>query len=78
MTSSPAGTPAGDRVHRIHWLPGTDTLRGVCHCGAERVAVEPVALWEWLLGHPRDHQDPVASAGDRPVASAEDRPAVRA
>lgn len=46
----------GDRVYRIHWMPGADTLRGVCHCGAERVAEEPVELWEWLLAHPRGHR----------------------
>ncbi|RIV40584.1 hypothetical protein [Micromonospora radicis] len=54
--NSPTGMLTGDRVYRIHWLPGTDTLRGVCHCGAERVAEEPVELWEWLLAHPQGHR----------------------
>ena len=33
--------------------PGTDRLHGVCHCGAEREAEDPVEMWEWLLGPPR-------------------------
>ena len=37
-------------------MPGTDTLRGTCHCGAERHAEDPVELWEWLLAHPQGHQ----------------------
>ncbi|MET8090728.1 hypothetical protein [Micromonospora sp. NPDC005220] len=45
-----------DRLYRIHWVPGTDTLRGTCHCGAERLAEDPVELWEWLLAHPQGHQ----------------------
>lgn len=45
----------GDRVYRIHWVLGTDRLRAVCHCGAERVFEEPVELWEWLLAHPEGH-----------------------
>jgi len=53
--SFPAGARIGERVYRIHWVPGTDTLRGICHCGAERVAEEPVELWEWLLAHPQGH-----------------------
>jgi hypothetical protein len=60
MTGS-AGIPeappvlSGDRVYRIHWVLGTDRLRAVCHCGAERVFEEPVELWEWLLAHPEGH-----------------------
>ncbi|MEV4384354.1 hypothetical protein AB0J68_01290 [Micromonospora sp. NPDC049580] len=50
------GSLTGDRLYRIHWVPGTDTLRGTCHCGAERRSEEPVELWEWLLGHPQGHQ----------------------
>lgn len=53
--TSPAGGRSGDRVYRVHWVPGTDILHGTCHCGAERLADEPVALWEWLLGHPQGH-----------------------
>ncbi|GAA1833472.1 hypothetical protein GCM10009772_08810 [Pseudonocardia alni subsp. carboxydivorans] len=35
---------------------GTDLLRAVCHCGAERVFDDPVPLWDWLLGCPVDHE----------------------
>ncbi|MFC9973261.1 hypothetical protein ACFVH6_20450 [Spirillospora sp. NPDC127200] len=45
--------PAGRRL-RIEWTPGSDVLVGVCHCGAERRAEDPVELWAWLLSHP-DH-----------------------
>ena len=47
--------PAATRtVLRIEWLPGTDRLRGTCHCGATAEAEDPVQMWEWLLAHP-DH-----------------------
>ena len=49
---------AGPRVYRIHWVLGTDQLRAVCHCGAERMFEEPVELWEWLLAHPDGHDPP--------------------
>ena len=56
----------GDAVYRMHWLPGTDRLRGVCHCGAEREAEDPVAMWEWLLAHPQDTpRDARASSSPR-------------
>jgi hypothetical protein len=42
------------RVLRVSWLPGSDRLRGRCHCGAETEAEDPVAVWAWLLAHP-DH-----------------------
>ncbi|WP_036372242.1 hypothetical protein [Micromonospora sp. ATCC 39149] len=71
--SSRAGVLTGQRVYRIHWLPGTDTLRGVCHCGAERVAEEPVELWQWLLAHPQGHR-----AAAVPAPGPARRPAVRA
>lgn len=45
----------GSRVYRIHWVLGTDRLRAVCHCGAERIFEGPVELWEWLLAHPDGH-----------------------
>ncbi|MBY8871358.1 hypothetical protein K7640_05815 [Micromonospora sp. PLK6-60] len=60
--SAPTGMLTGDRIYRVHWMPGTDTLRGTCHCGAERVADEPVELWEWLLAHPQGHQPAPAPA----------------
>ncbi|GAB3804934.1 hypothetical protein [Micromonospora zhanjiangensis] len=68
--SSRADVLTGDRVYRIQWIPGTDTLRGTCHCGAERVAEEPVELWDWLLAHPRDHRAAAvpASGPSRPAA----------
>lgn len=65
----PEAPPAlhGDRVHRIHWVLGTDQLRAVCHCGAERIFDDPVVLWEWLLGHPDDHRPPPSpGSGPRP------------
>ncbi|WP_341720109.1 hypothetical protein QQG74_10535 [Micromonospora sp. FIMYZ51] len=58
--TAPTSMLTGDRIYRIHWLPGTDTLRGICHCGAERTAEEPVELWEWLLAHPDGHQPSAA------------------
>ena len=45
---------AGERVLRVNWLPGSDRLRGLCHCGAEAEAEDPAAMWAWLLAHP-DH-----------------------
>lgn len=50
-----SGAPTAE-VYRIDWLPGTDVLHGVCHCGAERTAEDPVELWEWMLGHPNGHR----------------------
>ncbi|MCU1605434.1 MAG: hypothetical protein JWP46_1899 [Modestobacter sp.] len=44
----------GERVLRVNWLPGSDRLRGLCFCGAEAEASDPVEMWEWLLAHP-DH-----------------------
>ncbi|SCF22426.1 hypothetical protein [Micromonospora chokoriensis] len=58
---------AGERLYRVRWLPGTDILRGSCHCGAERLAEEPIELWEWLLGHPRGHQAAAVPASDPPT-----------
>ncbi|MFV8186184.1 hypothetical protein [Streptomyces sp. AF1B] len=51
MSNSPTG-----EIYRIDWLPGTDTLHGTCHCGAEHTAQDPVAMWEWMLGHPEGHR----------------------
>ena len=50
----PSEVLEGERVLRVSWLPGSDRLRGRCHCGAETEAQSPVAVWEWLLAHP-DH-----------------------
>jgi hypothetical protein len=79
MTGIPEAPPAltGERVHRIHWVLGTDQLRAVCHCGAEQLFDDPVELWEWLLGHPEGHGggdrragSPPADAPPRTLASA--------
>ncbi|GAA4098094.1 MULTISPECIES: hypothetical protein [Actinomadura] len=47
---------------RVEWTPGSDRLTGVCFCGAQRQADDPVEIWRWLLAHP-DHyrQDPQAA-----------------
>jgi hypothetical protein len=57
MTAIPAGRRVltGDRVYRIRWVLGTDRLRAVCHCSAEREFDDPVELWEWLFAHPAGH-----------------------
>ncbi|MBP2366571.1 hypothetical protein [Pseudonocardia parietis] len=62
MTGIPQAPPVlrGRRVHRIHWVLGTDLLCAVCHCGAEQLFDDPVVLWEWLLGHPDGHHPGVA------------------
>ncbi|OLT16184.1 hypothetical protein BJF78_14995 [Pseudonocardia sp. CNS-139] len=61
----------GDRVYRIHWVLGADRLRGVCHCGSERIFDDPVELWEWLLAHPDGHEPgDVRAAGPGPTAPA--------
>jgi hypothetical protein len=43
-------------IYRVDWIPGTDVLHGTCHCGAEHSAQDPVAMWEWMLGHPEGHR----------------------
>ena len=48
----------------MNWLPGSDRLRGRCHCGAETEAEDPVEMWEWLLAHP-DHPSGGAPAPGR-------------
>lgn len=53
------------RSLRVVWVPGSDQLRGVCHCGAEFVADGPVEVWEWLLAHPAGH-DGGARTGPAP------------
>ncbi|HEX5201502.1 hypothetical protein ACFQS1_34905 [Paractinoplanes rhizophilus] len=58
------GPKIGPKMLRVDWLPGSDQLRGRCHCGAESVADDPVAMWRWLLAHP-DHPssaDPLSSS----------------
>ena len=53
-------------VLRVDWLPGSDRLRGRCHCGAETEAEDPVEMWEWLLAHP-DHPSGGAAPAPEPV-----------
>jgi hypothetical protein len=54
-------------VFRVTWVPGTDELLGVCHCGAEHLANDPIELWAWLLAHPDGHD---AIGGPRPEPAA--------
>ncbi|GAB2781290.1 hypothetical protein [Amycolatopsis magusensis] len=46
---------SGNRVYRIHWVLGTDRLRAVCFCAADREFEDPIELWDWLLNHPHGH-----------------------
>jgi hypothetical protein len=39
-------------MYRVEWMPGTDLLRGYCHCGATVDAEDPVQVWALLLAHP--------------------------
>ena len=57
MSLEPTRMLRGTNVLRIVWMPGTDRLRGVCHCGAAQEAGDPAALWEWLLAHPVGHDN---------------------
>ncbi|NGN62331.1 hypothetical protein G5C51_00190 [Streptomyces sp. A7024] len=49
-----SGGPTAE-VYRVDWMPGTDLLHGVCHCGAEHVTEDPVEMWQWMLAHPVGH-----------------------
>ncbi|MCP2167376.1 hypothetical protein [Goodfellowiella coeruleoviolacea] len=64
MNPAPANRSVhpGDRVYRVHWVLGTDRLRAVCHCSAEREFEDPVQLWEWLLSHPDGHVAPQSTS----------------
>ncbi|MGW3633999.1 hypothetical protein ACWD7F_28280 [Streptomyces sp. NPDC005122] len=53
MTPAPRFAPR--EVYRVDWLPGTDVLRGTCHCGAGHTAQDPVGMWERMLAHPEGH-----------------------
>ncbi|GAA0412365.1 hypothetical protein GCM10009530_76130 [Microbispora corallina] len=70
MTTGDPGTAGGRAVYRIHWAPGTDNLRAVCFCGAEEEFEDPVALWDWLLGHPEGHNPRPAPESGAPVPAA--------
>lgn len=39
----------------VDWMPGSDVLRGRCHCGATSSAQDPATLLDWLAGHPDGH-----------------------
>lgn len=54
-------------VYRVRWLPGSDSLLGVCHCGAEHLSEDPAEVWSWLLAHPEGHGPAAAAARPRPV-----------
>jgi hypothetical protein len=54
-------------VLRVEWVPGSDRLRGTCHCGAVRVAEGPVEVWEWLLAHPVGHTVPPRAPRPEPA-----------
>jgi hypothetical protein len=41
--------------YRVTWVPGSDHLHGICHCGADRVSEDPIELWTWLHHHPVGH-----------------------
>ncbi len=58
MNVEPTRMLTGPTVLRVVWLPGSDLLRGTCHCGAAYIAEGPVEVWEWLLGHPVGHDLP--------------------
>jgi hypothetical protein len=58
---------SGARVHRIHWVLGTDRLRAVCHCTAERDFEDPLQVWEWLLAHPVGHDTSASAPVTPPV-----------
>ncbi|HEU5353633.1 MAG TPA: hypothetical protein VFU65_04200 [Actinocrinis sp.] len=47
-------------INRIDWEPGSDLLRGTCHCGARHTCDDPIAMWAWLLGHPDGHRAEVS------------------
>ncbi|MEU0673741.1 hypothetical protein ABZ330_12755 [Streptomyces sp. NPDC006172] len=61
--------PTGE-IYRIDWLPGTDVLHGTCHCGAEHAAQDPIAMWEWMLGHPEGHHPAERPTAGPPTAGA--------
>jgi hypothetical protein len=49
MSVPPFGT------FRVDWLPGSDTLQGICFCGATSTALDPTTLLDWLDAHPDGH-----------------------
>jgi hypothetical protein len=59
--------PVPGRVYRVQWVPGTDHLLGECFCRAQHVSDDPLALWDWLYGHPHGHD--VRPVGPLPTAT---------
>ncbi len=57
---------------RVEWVPGSDTLRGTCFCGAACTEQEPASLLDWLQGHPDGHRRG-AGGPDEPAPPAADR-----
>jgi hypothetical protein len=53
-------------VYQVRWTPGSDQLLGVCHCGAEHVADDPLDVWAWLLAHPDGHKAVAANGASAP------------
>ena len=43
-------------VYRVLWVPGSDSLLGVCYCGVEHLSEDPIEAWSWLLAHPAGHE----------------------
>ena len=60
-------------VYRVDWMPGTDRLRGTCHCGATGEAADPAVIWQWLLAHPA-HPAHLAHPVGRETGSASGAP----
>ncbi len=67
MTVEPTRMLKSSNVLRIVWVPGTDRLRGVCHCGASHEDDDPTAMWDWLLAHPEGHRSESTDPTDRPT-----------
>ena len=45
-------------VYQVRWCPGSVEFLGICHCGAEHVTDDPIAVWDCLLAHPDGHTAP--------------------
>lgn len=53
----------GRSVYRVVWQLHTDVLVGYCWCGTAHESVDPIELWDWLLGHPDTHSGAEAETG---------------
>ncbi len=54
----PARPRAVNAVYRVDWVPGTDRLRGTCHCGATGEAEDPAVLVAVAAGAPGTSRSP--------------------